>query len=135
MWKFIIALIILGVAVGLCFWRVTSNKSDTPRESTDVVACWTKTSDLVLLSDHALKPDENNGMMWIHGTVKNVSQYRYLAVKVNFTLKDKANNVMPTGASAYVKSIEPSKKWEFKALVLDPDAVSYEPIRPVVGYR
>ncbi len=63
-------------------------------------------------------------------------KYQYLAVKVNFDLKDKANSVIPGArVSAYVQSIEPGKEWEFKVLLLDPDAVGYEPILPVEGYR
>ena len=90
----------------------------------------------LVLAQHALKPDKNNGTLWIHGTVKNISQYRYLAVKVNFDLKDSANSVIPgAGASAYVQSIEPGKEWGFKVLLVDPDATGYEPILPVEGYR
>ena len=94
-----------------------------------------KDPDLVL-AEHELKPDKDNGALYIHGTVKNISKYLYLAVRVKFNLKDKANSVIP-GASiaAYVQSIEPGKEWEFKVLLLDPDATSYEPILPIEGYR
>jgi hypothetical protein len=95
----------------------------------------TKDPDLVL-QDHTKKADKNNGTWWIHGTVKNVSQYTYLAVKVKFKLKDKANSVIPEAdVSAYVQSIEPGKAWEFKVLMIDPDADGYEPILPIVGHR
>ena len=94
-----------------------------------------KDPDLVL-AKHELKPDKNNDTLWIHGTVKNISKYRYLAVKVKFDLKDKANSVIPEASvSAYVQAIEPGKEWVFKVLLLDPDATGYEPILPVEGYR
>jgi len=94
-----------------------------------------KDPDLVL-AKHELKPDKNNGTLWIHGTVKNISKYRYLAVKVKFNLKDKANSVIPgASVSAYVQAIEPGNEWVFKVLLLDPDATGYEPIPPVKGYR
>ena len=90
----------------------------------------------LVLAQHALKPNKNNGALWIHGTVKNISKYRYLAVKVKFDLKDKANSVIPgASVSAYVQAIEPGKEWVFKVLLLDPDAVDYKPILPVEGYR
>ena len=94
-----------------------------------------KDPDLVL-AEHELKPNKDNGALYIRGAVKNISKYRYLAVKVKFDLKDKANSVI-SGArvSAYIQSIEPGKEWEFKVLLLDPDATGYEPILPVEGYR
>ena len=94
-----------------------------------------KDPDLVL-AKHELKPDKNNDTLWIHGTVKNVSQYRYLRVKVKFNSKDRAGSVIPDSiVSSYVQSIEPGKEWEFKVLLLDPDAVGYEPILPIDGNR
>jgi hypothetical protein len=94
-----------------------------------------KDPDLVL-AEHELKPNKDNGALYIRGIVKNISKYRYLAVRVKFNLKDTSNNVIPEASvSAYVQSIEPGKEWEFKVLLLDPDAVGYEPILPVEGYR
>jgi hypothetical protein len=94
-----------------------------------------KDPDLVLQS-HAMKPDQDNGVLYIRGTVKNISQYRYLGVKVKFNLKDASGSVIPGATiSAYVQTIEAGKEWNFKALVLDPDAISYEPLLPVEGYR
>ena len=108
---------------------------DPDSNSTHPLPSPSRDSDL-LLRDHSLKPDKNNGTLWIHGAVKNVSEYRYLAVKVKFNLKDRASSVIPgASVSAYVQSIEPGKEWEFKVLLLDPDAVGYEPILPIEGYR
>ena len=94
-----------------------------------------KDSDLKLKS-HELKPDKDNGSLWIQGAVKNVSQYRYLAVKVRFNLKDEKGEII-RGAevSAYQQAIEPGKEWAFKVLLLDPDASDYSPILPIEGYR
>ena len=90
----------------------------------------------LVLADHSLKPDSDNGALYIHGTVKNISQYRYLAVKVKFQLKDRSGTLIPgADISAYVQTIEAGKEWQFKALVIDPDATGYEPILPVEGYR
>ncbi len=95
-----------------------------------------KDPDLVL-TKHELKPDKNNGAMYIHGTVKNVSEYRYLAVKIKFRQKDRAGSAIPGVEVVFdqIRAIEPGKTWEFKVLLLDPDATGYEPILPVEGYR
>jgi len=90
----------------------------------------------LVLQKHTMKPDPDNGVLYIRGTVKNISQYRYLGVKVKFNLKDASGSIIPGATiSAYVQTIEAGKEWEFQALVLDPDATSYEPILPVEGYR
>ena len=88
------------------------------------------------LKSHAIETDKDNGTFWIKGVVENISKYRYLAVRVKFDLKDAAGSIIPGGeVSAYQPSIEPGKEWSFKVLILDPDAVSYEPIMPIKGYR
>jgi len=90
----------------------------------------------LLLKDHRLTTDKNNGAQYIIGTVKNISQYRYLAVKVNFALLDATDQVIPDATvSAYIQNIEPGKDWHFKVLLLDPDAKTYRPIPPVEGIR
>ena len=88
------------------------------------------------LKSHEKVADKDNGSLWIKGVVENVSQYRYLAVRVRFKLKDKDGQAIPEGeVSAYQQAIEPGKEWAFKVLMLDPDAVSYEPILPIAGQR
>ena len=100
-----------------------------------ILAALPKDPDLIL-DAHSIKPDKDNGALYIHGVVKNVSKFRYLAVRVNFKLKDSAGGVIPEAiATSYSQSIEPGKEWSFKALVLDPDAVAYEPVMPIEGYR
>jgi len=90
----------------------------------------------LLLKDHRLTTDKNNGAQYIIGTVKNISQYRYLAVQVNFALLDDTGQVIPdANVSAYTQTIEPGKDWPFKVLVLDPDAKTYRPLPPVEGVR
>jgi len=90
----------------------------------------------LLLKDHRLTTDKNNGAQYITGTVKNISQYRYLAVKVNFVLLDASDQVIPdVSVSAYIQAIDPGKDWEFKVLILDPDAKTYRPLPPVEGVR
>lgn len=99
------------------------------------VAAKIKDPDLVL-KEHRLTTDENNGAKYITGSIKNISQYRYLAVKVNFALLDAAGQVIPgADVSAYTRTLEPGKDWPFKVLLLDPDAKTYRPLPPVEGVR
>jgi RNA polymerase subunit RPABC4/transcription elongation factor Spt4 len=90
----------------------------------------------LLLKDHRLITDKNNGAQYIIGTVKNISQYRYLGVKVNFALLDAFGQVIPAAAvSDQTRSLGPGKDWAFKVLLLDPDAKTYRPLPPVEGIR
>lgn len=90
----------------------------------------------LLLKSHRLTTDKNNGAQYITGTIKNISQYRYLAVKVNFALLDATGQVIPNAnVSAYTQILEPGKDWAFKVLLLDPDAKTYRPLPPVEGVR
>ena len=90
----------------------------------------------LLLKDHRLITDKNNGAQYIIGTVKNISQYRYLGVKVNFALLDASGQVIPDAAvSDQTRSLGPGKDWAFKVLLLDPDAKTYRPLPPVEGIR
>jgi hypothetical protein len=100
-----------------------------------VAAAKLKDPDL-LLKSHRLITDKSNGAQYITGTIKNISQYRYLAVKVNFALLDATGQVIPdANVSAYIQTIEPGKDWAFKVLLLDPDAETYRPLPPVEGVR
>ena len=66
----------------------------------------------LLLKDHRLTTSKDNGGQFITGTIKNISQYRYLAVKVNFALLDATGQVIPDAVVfAYTQTIEPGKDW------------------------
>ena len=121
--------------------KVGLRKELTPAEAAAAAQSGTnagaklKDPDLVL-KDHRLTTDKNNGAQYIIGTVKNISQYRYLGVKVNFALLDAAGQVIPdANVSAYTRTLEPGKDWPFKVLLLDPDAETYRPLPPVEGVR
>jgi len=98
------------------------------------VAAPTQDPDL-RLAEHAIEPDKDNGALYIVGTIKNVSQYRYYRVRITFQLKDTAQSPLETTATAYTPVIEPGKEWPFKALIIHPDAKSYDPILPIEGSR
>jgi predicted RNA-binding Zn-ribbon protein involved in translation (DUF1610 family) len=61
----------------------------------------------------------------ITGQVVNNSDTRYIAVKVEFELLDKNGTVLGTTIDQ-VAGIEPKKTWAFKAVAIDPDAVSFK---------
>jgi DNA-directed RNA polymerase subunit RPC12/RpoP len=109
----------------------TGNGTDP---SVSAVAAPTKDPDL-RLTKHAIEPDKDNGALYIVGTIKNVSQYRYYKVRITFQLKDAAGSPLETPATAYTPVIEPGKEWPFKALIIDTDTKSYDPILPIEGSR
>ena len=58
-------------------------------------------------------------------------------MKAKFRQKDRAGSAI-SGADVVfdqIRAIEPGNTWEFKVLLLDPDATGYEPILPVEGSR
>jgi RNA polymerase subunit RPABC4/transcription elongation factor Spt4 len=122
--------------------KVGLRKEPTPAEAaaaqsgTNAVAAAKLKDPDLLLKSHRLITDKSNGAQYITGTIKNISQYRYLAVKVNFALLDATGQVIPdANVSAYIQTIEPGKDWAFKVLLLDPDAETYRPLPPVEGVR
>ena len=49
---------------------------------------------------------------------------------------DKNGQAIPgVEVSAYQQAMISGKEWSFKVLMLDPDAVGYEPILPITGQR
>ena len=123
------------VKVGLRKELTPAEAAAVAQSGTNPAAAKLKDPDLVL-KDHRLTTDKNNGAKYITGTVKNISQYRYLAVKVNFALLDAGGQVLPdANVSAYTRTLEPGKDWPFKVLLLDPDAETYRPLPPVEGVR
>jgi len=109
----------------------TGNATDP---SVSTFAAPTKDPDL-RLAKHSIEPDKDNGALYIVGTIKNVSQYRYYKVRITFQLKDAAGAPLETPATAYTPVIEPGKEWPFKALIIDTDTKSYDPILPIEGSR
>jgi len=92
------------------------------------------------LAKHALRPPEvriqaevlkfgiqneaDNNLRFVRGVVTNHAPVQLFDVKLEFTLVDRNNGTLSTIAMDQIKVLEPRKTWNFKALVLDPDAVS-----------
>jgi hypothetical protein len=58
------------------------------------------------------------------GTLKNDSDHQRYGVKVELELFDQAGSKLPTQANDYLQTLEPHKDWNFRALVLDPKALT-----------
>jgi predicted RNA-binding Zn-ribbon protein involved in translation (DUF1610 family) len=61
----------------------------------------------------------------ITGQVVNNSDTRYIGVRIEFELLDKNGTVLGTTIDQ-VSGIEPKKTWAFKAIAIDPDAVTFK---------
>ena len=69
--------------------------------------------------------DKAQGSTLVHatGAVKNISGKKKFGVKVEIELRD-ANNSLVGTATDYQQSLEPGAEWKFRAMVMNPKAVS-----------
>ena len=79
----------------------------------------TKVPDLVLLE---YKWQQDGGLRYIVGSVRNQSAKRYRYVQVQFTLYDK-DGAQVGSALANVNNLEANGLWKFKAIVLEDSAM------------
>lgn len=78
----------------------------------------------VELLSHSLQREKHGDLMYVRGTVTNHSPVDMFYAKVEFELIDAIGNSL--GMAEDNKSVISSNAvWGFKAMVLDPDAVSY----------
>ena len=68
---------------------------------------------------------KEGSLYFVSGMVVNNSKYRYLSVKIEFDLLDKAGNSLGKTIDQ-LGILEPGKNWNFKAVAIDPDAVGYK---------
>ncbi len=85
----------------------------------------TEGEEIFVKSGHKLSSDEGSNFRFVRGVVQNNSPHRYMGVRVEMEMLNKNNEVIGRIAD-YIQSIEPWKTWDFKALVMDPDAVEYK---------
>ena len=71
----------------------------------------------------AIQNEADNNLRFVRGVVTNHAPVQLFDVKLEFTLADRNNGALSTLAMDQIKVLEPHKVWNFKALVLDPDAV------------
>ena len=81
--------------------------------------------DIEMINPAWSKAKEGN-VHFISGTiVNNSSNYRFLGVKVEFELLDKAGNSLGKTIDQ-LGILEPKKNWVFRAVAIDPDATSFK---------
>lgn len=79
----------------------------------------------VEMVNHALSREKYGDLMYIRGVVTNHSPVDFFYVKVEFDLMN-ARGIPIGSTSDQLSVISSNGVWNFKALVLDPDAVKYQ---------
>ena len=101
-----------------------------PRQVTNTVSAPSEPSrpksrdDLKLLGNVSVEKAKNSRLSYAMGTLKNDSEHQRYGVKVEVDLFDAGGNKLPNTANDYVQTLEPRKEWNFRALVLEPKAVT-----------
>lgn len=81
--------------------------------------------EIFIKDGHKLGAEEGSNFRYVRGVVQNNSDYRFMGVRVEIEMLNKDKEVIGR-ITDYTQSIEPRKSWEFKALVMDPEAVEYK---------
>jgi hypothetical protein len=82
----------------------------------------------ILTNDYAILPFKlekttNSSLVYVTGTIRNMSENQRFGVKVEFGLFDTNDNAVGS-ATDYQQVLEPHGEWRFKALVISSKAVS-----------
>ncbi|MSR66549.1 MAG: hypothetical protein EXS24_04160 [Pedosphaera sp.] len=85
----------------------------------------TEGEEIFIKDGHKLAAEEGGNFRFVRGTVQNNSAHRFMGVRIEIEMLNKNSEVIGR-ISDYTQSIEPWKSWEFKALVVDPDAAAYK---------
>lgn len=80
--------------------------------------------DIEMINPAWTKSKEGN-VYAVTGMVVNNSKHRYLALRVEFELLDKAGNSLGKTIDQ-LGILEPKKNWNFKAIAIDPDATGFK---------
>ena len=77
----------------------------------------------------------SDGQKYIVGSLKNTSNRDvFYEVTVKFRLSDAGGAALGM-IQDYKDWVDPGETWDFRALVLDPDATKYEMVKPIGGER
>lgn len=131
---FLFAVVGIGIAIGAVIFlksrKVEPAQNPAPSQQTNAVALPTAEprpralEDLKVIGSVSIEKAKSSRLSYAMGTLKNDSDHQRFGVKVDLELFDSAGNKLPTKASDYVQMLEPRKEWHFRALVLEPKAVS-----------
>lgn len=80
--------------------------------------------DLKVTGPVSVEKAQGSRLSYAIGTLKNDSEHQRFGVKVELELFDSAGKKLPTTANDYVQTLAPSEERKFRALVLEPKAVS-----------
>jgi hypothetical protein len=75
------------------------------------------------ISGGTMQSTSGSSLVYVLGTVRNLSDRQRFGVKVEFSLLDAAGQVIGH-ATDYQSEIDPHAEWDFKALVMESKAVS-----------
>ena len=130
----IFAVLGIACAIGiLMFLKRKQPNASAPQAvvQTNAVATPTETpsrpkaaDDLKVTGTVSVDKAQGSRLSYAIGTLKNDSEHQRFGVKVELTLFDNAGNKLPTTANDYVQTLAPREERKFRALVLEPKAVS-----------
>jgi hypothetical protein len=136
-WRlFLFAILGLGIAVGILLF-LKSRKAEpvsappqSPPAQTNLAAPSAAPSrpksleDLKVLGPVSIDKAKNSRLSYAIGTLKNDSEHQRFGLKIELELFDATGNKLANRANDYVQMLEPQKNWNFRALVLEPKAVT-----------
>jgi predicted RNA-binding Zn-ribbon protein involved in translation (DUF1610 family) len=105
---------ILGLLIALPFMLPKKGKGSGPGG---------KAGPDLTIYPHSLRKEPGGNLTYVVGNIANHSENRYLSLKVEFELQG-TNGVALGTTSDFLPVLEPGKTWNFKAMVIDPDATS-----------
>lgn len=80
--------------------------------------------DLKVVGTVVIERAQGRRLSYVVGTITNDSEHQRFGVKVELELFDSAGTKLPMMASDYVQTLAARQEWIFRALVLEPKAVT-----------
>jgi hypothetical protein len=129
------ACLVAGLAGGFLYWQKAgqggssaTNPLPITESNTPAPVITPPKPDQILTNDYAILPFKlerttNSSLVYVTGTIRNMSDNQRFGVKVEFGLFD-TNDSAVGSATDYQQVLEPHGEWRFKALVISSKAVS-----------
>jgi hypothetical protein len=130
----IFAVVGIACAIGILMLLKPKQPNNTAPQSvshTNAAAAPTETpprpkaaDDLKVTGPVSVDKAQGSRLSYAIGILKNDSEHQRFGVKVELALFDSAGKKLPTTANDYVQTLAPKEERKFRALVLEPKAVS-----------
>jgi hypothetical protein len=130
----IFAVLGIACAIGiLMFLKPRQSNAPAPNASaaqTNAIATPTEAprpkapDDLKVTGPVSVDKAQGSRLSYAIGTLQNDSEHQRFGVKVELQLFDSSGNKLPTTANDYVQTLAPREERKFRALILEPKAVS-----------